>query len=444
MFVLYNRVERIEHVASRVEKLLPQAKVGVGHGQMPERQLEQIMWDFYHKKFDVLVCSTIIESGIDIPNVNTMLIIDADRLGLSTLYQLRGRVGRSSRQAYCFMFYRAEKALGENAMKRLEAIRDFTELGSGYKVAMRDLEIRGAGNLLGAEQSGYVTSVGFELYCQMIQDAVRELQGLEEETFALPPADLPISAFFPEEYIPTEGLRMAFYKKLAAVRNSAELADAQAELEDRFGDPPPSVWNMLHLIRLRLDCIGAGVSGIQGDRQRVRFLLKRGLSRNEMIAITNRHRGWHAEVDQIEVSLPTGADVLRSTEALLKEIRREVGPPPDTKASGEATRRAAEKSKSGKAQKPKVKPLEGVKGSGSGGVRERGSGSVPTTGSVVGGNSSRPPQTAQGSGSRPAPKPSPSSAPKVAPKAPVTRIRYGATDNWTRSMKDGKNKRRGS
>ncbi len=439
VFVLYNRVERIEHVASRVEKLVPQAKVGVGHGQMPERQLEQIMWDFYHKKFDVLVCSTIIESGIDIPNTNTMLIIDADRLGLSTLYQLRGRVGRSTRQAYCYMFYRAQRALSENAMKRLEAIRDFTDLGSGFKVAMRDLEIRGAGNLLGAEQSGYVTSVGFELYCQMIQEAVRGLQGVEEETFTLPPADIPVDAFFPEEYIPTEGLRMAFYKKLAGVRDKAELKDAQAELEDRFGDPPASVWNMLHLVQLRLDCINAGVSGIKGDRTKIRFSLRRGLNRSEMISITNRHRGWHAEVDHIEVALPNGAEVLPSAQALLKEIRREVGPPPSTTAAGGVTRRDAGASKSNKPQKPKVAPLKGVRESGSGGVSGSGQRVMrPSTPSTVGGQ--RPPAGSPGSASgmsRP-----PRSAGKPVPKAPVTRIRLGATDNWSRSVGDDK-KRRG-
>jgi transcription-repair coupling factor (superfamily II helicase) len=415
VFVLYNRVERIEHVASRVEKLVPQAKVGVGHGQMPERQLEQIMWDFYHKKFDVLVCSTIIESGIDIPNVNTMLIIDSDKLGLSTLYQLRGRVGRSTRQAYCYMFYRAKRALSQTAMKRLEAIRDFTDLGSGFKVAMRDLEIRGAGNLLGAEQSGYVTSVGFELYCQMIQDAVRDLQGVEEEVFTLPPADLPVTAFIPDDYIPTEGLRMAFYKKLAGVRSKLELEDAQAELEDRFGDPPPSVWNMLHLVAFRLDCAEAGVIGVKGDRQRIRYNLKRSLTRDLMIAVTNRHRGWHAEMDHIEVMLPVGADVLKAAYTLLKEIKRELGPTHSTVAAGAVQRRPFEKPKSTKVgQKPRVAPLQGVRD---------GNGQTPRPSQPTSANQ-RPQSMPQAN----------------APRKPMTRIHLGATADWERNVDTGRSK----
>jgi transcription-repair coupling factor (superfamily II helicase) len=321
VYFLFNRVDKIEHMAARVEKLIPHAKVGVGHGQMPERMLEQVMWDFYHKKFDILVCTTIIESGLDIPNVNTMVVMDADHLGLSQLYQLRGRVGRSDRQAYCYLFYRRSRVLTEAAEKRLEAIRDFTDLGSGFKVAMRDLEIRGAGNLLGAEQSGVMVSVGFELYCQMISEAVKELRGEVEHTVVLPPVELAVDAYLPDEYIPTEGLRIAFYKKLAAVRDVEELKALQAEFEDRFGDPPTPVWNLLALLRTRLLAHELNLKSVTGDRRRVRFNFRRLLNRGDMVAINNRFRNWSAMAEYIEVTLRTD-DTLREVDENLRLLAR--------------------------------------------------------------------------------------------------------------------------
>lgn len=312
VFVVYNRVERIEHVARRIERLVPQAKVDIGHGQMPERVLERVMWEFYHRRSNVLVCSTIIESGLDIPNANTMIILDADRLGLAQLYQLRGRVGRSTRQAYCYLLYRPNRVLTEAAQKRLQTIWEFTELGSGFQVAMRDLEIRGAGNLLGPEQSGFMESVGFELYCQMIAEAVKELKGEAEEAVELPPVDIRVDAYIPADYIPTEGLRIAFYRRFASVRSFDDLRQLKEELEDRFGDPPSAVWNLLQIVHMRLVAHGAGITAVTGDRRRAVYRLGRLLTRTDMNLLSLRHRNWYPEADKVEVELGGRPDVLRA------------------------------------------------------------------------------------------------------------------------------------
>src|SRR5205814_8811447 len=229
-----------------------------GHGQMPDSDLEDVMLDFYDHQFDVLVCTTIIENGLDVANSNTLVVNDADHLGLAQLHQLRGRVGRSSRQAYCYLLYRPFKELTEVAEKRLQAIREFTDLGAGFRIALRDLEIRGAGNLLGGEQHGFMVSVGFDLYCQMIQEAIRELKGEEMDEAMLPAVLLPLPATIPADYIPTEGLRIAFYRKIAACRTLEDVATVPADLDDRFGDPPTPVCNRLSVMLLRRDCISAG------------------------------------------------------------------------------------------------------------------------------------------------------------------------------------------
>ncbi|MCA1596710.1 MAG: transcription-repair coupling factor, partial [Chloroflexi bacterium] len=236
-YFVHNRVESLPHLAETVRKLVPQARVGMAHGQMPEQQLEQVMLDFYERQYDVLCCTTIIESGLDIPNVNTICIDNADRLGLAQLYQLRGRVGRSNRQAYCFLLFKPDKELTELAQKRLQALREFSDLGSGFRIAMRDLEIRGAGNLLGAEQSGALSTVGFDLYCQMIADAVRTLRNDPPPPPPLPPVDLPIAAYLPAEYIPAESLRVEFYKRLSSPTSAEEIVAIQEEMQDRPGHP---------------------------------------------------------------------------------------------------------------------------------------------------------------------------------------------------------------
>ncbi len=252
VYYVYNRVNTIADMAGRVAALLPQARVAYAHGQMKERELEQIMVDFINGDIDVLVTTTIIETGLDIPNVNTMIVHDADQMGLSQLYQLRGRVGRSNRTAYAFLMYRRDKLLPEVAEKRLSAIREFTELGSGIRIAMRDLEIRGAGNLLGAEQHGHMEAVGYDLYCKLLNEAVRELQGEEpaKESFETT-IDIDADAYIPESYILNEAQKLDIYKRIAAIRTEEDCEDMLEELLDRFGDPPRCVQNLLAVSRLR-------------------------------------------------------------------------------------------------------------------------------------------------------------------------------------------------
>ena len=230
VYYVYNRVTDIADMALKIEKLVPEATVSYAHGQMNERQLENIMYDFINGDIDVLVCTTIIETGMDIPNANTMIVHDADRLGLAQLYQLRGRVGRSNRMAYAFLLYRRDKLLKEVAEKRLTAIREFTDLGSGFKIAMRDLEIRGAGNLLGEAQHGHMSAVGYDLYCKMLSEAVKQLKGgYEEESFTTT-MDLNVDAYIPEAYIPNEYQKLDIYKRIASIENEEEMEDITEEL----------------------------------------------------------------------------------------------------------------------------------------------------------------------------------------------------------------------
>ncbi|MDD5936851.1 MAG: transcription-repair coupling factor [Clostridiales bacterium] len=252
VYYVYNRVNGIDEVANQISKLVPDANVAFAHGQMKEHQLEKIMYEFINGNIDVLVSTTIIETGLDISNVNTMIIDDADRLGLSQLYQLRGRVGRSNRTSYAFLMYKRDKLLKEIAEKRLQAIKEFTELGSGFKIAMRDLEIRGAGNLLGAEQSGHMESVGYDLYCKMLNDAVKTLKGeiVEEETFDTT-IDMDVDAFIPSTYIKNEMQKLDMYKRIAGIENEEEFMDMQEEMTDRFGDLPTAVNNLLNVAYLK-------------------------------------------------------------------------------------------------------------------------------------------------------------------------------------------------
>ena len=252
VYYVYNRVEDIAEVTAHIQKLVPELNVSFAHGQMKEHELEKIMYDFINGDIDVLVSTTIIETGLDISNVNTMIIHDADRLGLSQLYQLRGRVGRSRRMAYAFLLYRKDKLLKEIAEKRLAAIREFTDLGSGFKIAMRDLEIRGAGNLLGAEQHGHMEAVGYDMYCKMLNEAVKHLKGelSEEDTFTTA-LDINVDAYIPDSYIPNEYHKLDIYKRIAAIESEEEMDDMIEELIDRFGDIPKKVELLLEVARLK-------------------------------------------------------------------------------------------------------------------------------------------------------------------------------------------------
>lgn len=252
VYFLYNRVHSIEQFYARLRQLVPEARVAVAHGQMREQALEDVMMDFYNGTYDVLLCTTIIESGLDIPTANTLIVFDADRFGLSQLYQLRGRVGRSNRQAYAYFTVRPDRMLSETAQRRLSAIREFTEFGAGFRIAMRDLEIRGAGNILGPEQHGHLSAVGYDMYCKLIEETVREVRGEIGVPSDLDTRiELKVDAFLPTEYVPDERQRMETYKRISLLEDRAAREDIEEELVDRFGDLPPVVNNLLDIAHLR-------------------------------------------------------------------------------------------------------------------------------------------------------------------------------------------------
>ncbi len=273
VYYVYNRVQDIAEVAAKIQKLVPDANVAFAHGQMREHKLEDIMYDFINGEIDVLVSTTIIETGLDISNANTMIIHDADKMGLSQLYQLRGRVGRSNRMAYAFLLYRRDKMLREVAEKRLAAIREFTDLGSGVKIAMRDLEIRGAGNLLGKEQHGHMDAVGYDLYCKMLSEAVRHLKGeIPEETYETT-IDLNIDAYIPASYIANEYQKLDIYKRIASIESEEEQDDMLEELIDRFGDPPRKVQQLLMIARLKAEAHAAYIIAVEQKGEEYRFTM---------------------------------------------------------------------------------------------------------------------------------------------------------------------------
>jgi transcription-repair coupling factor (superfamily II helicase) len=271
VFFVHNRVQDIEHVAERIHDLVPEARVGIAHGQMDESRLEQVVGDFWEKRYDVLVCTTIVESGIDMPSVNTLIVDRADRLGLAQLYQLRGRVGRRGQRAYAYLFYPPDQQLTDEAYERLKTIGDFTDLGSGFRIAMRDLEIRGAGNLLGDTQSGHIAAVGFDLYCEMVTEAVGELMGTTPEKPPEVTIDLPVDASLPGDYIGRDDVRMEAYRRLALVGTPDDVADIEAEWIDRYGPLPDAARALLDIARLRAACVRAGVSVVTVQRNQARL-----------------------------------------------------------------------------------------------------------------------------------------------------------------------------
>ncbi|MGW7906045.1 transcription-repair coupling factor [Staphylococcus xylosus] len=275
VFYLYNKVQSIYEKREQLQMLMPDANIGVAHGQMNERDLEETMLSFINHEYDIIVTTTIIETGVDVPNANTLIIEDADRFGLSQLYQLRGRVGRSSRIGYAYFLHPTNKVLSETAEDRLQAIKEFTELGSGFKIAMRDLNIRGAGNLLGKQQHGFIDSVGFDLYSQMLEEAVNEKRGVTDEKQDAPEVEieLNIDAYLPAEYIQNEQAKIEIYKKLRKIETEAQLMDVKDELIDRFNDYPVEVERLLEMMKIKVHALHAGVTLIKDIGKKVEIYL---------------------------------------------------------------------------------------------------------------------------------------------------------------------------
>jgi len=297
VFYLHSRVRNIAEVAARVKALVPGANVAYAHGQMNETELESIMIDFISGDIDVLVSTTIIETGLDIPNANTMIIQDADTYGLSQLYQLRGRVGRSNRQAFAYLMYRKDKVLQEDAEKRLQTIREFTEFGSGFRIAMRDMEIRGAGNILGGEQHGHMDAVGYEMYCRLLDEAVRNLE-LDIDSEAAPAAfettiDLTIDAHIPSYYIADEKQKLDIYKKISHIKTQADYMDVQEEIEDRFGTILKAVQNLLDVALTKAYANNCGIISLnqRGEQVVMTFKGDANIDPNNLLALVNKSRG---------------------------------------------------------------------------------------------------------------------------------------------------------
>ena len=273
VYYLHNRVESIDSTAAQIRRLVgEEVRVVTGHGRMDEKQLSSVMQQMVEGEAQVLVCTTIIETGIDIANVNTLVIEDADKMGLAQLHQIRGRIGRSARRAYAYMTYRPGKILSEIASKRLTAIKEYVEFGSGFKIAMRDLEIRGAGNLLGPEQSGYMMSVGYDIYLQLLEDAVLEEKGEKKKPTECS-ADLAVSANIPSTYVPSNQQRMDLYRRIAAIRGQEDASDLLDELMDRYGDPPKPVYALLDVAMLRASAARVGICDISQHERQVKFVL---------------------------------------------------------------------------------------------------------------------------------------------------------------------------
>ncbi len=271
VFYLYNRVETIQEFKNQLQKIVPNARIAIGHGQMDEKELEEVIIDFSNHEYDILLATTIIENGIDIPNANTMIIHDADKFGLAQLYQLRGRVGRSQRQAYCYCFYKKSKEMTTDAVHRLKAIKEFTTLGSGYQIALRDVEIRGVGNILGTKQHGHMINVGFDTYCDLLEETVKELQGEKIDKTTPTIVDINITAYIPDEWVGSAEQKMIEYKRLADVKSSTELDYIVEEWTDRFAKPPECVENLIKLIRLRLSATEVKISAIREVQDCIRI-----------------------------------------------------------------------------------------------------------------------------------------------------------------------------
>src|SRR5579864_6065968 len=328
VYFVHNRVESIWEVAAKIQALVPKARIVVGHGQMSEGELEKVMLKFMHHEADILVATTIIENGLDIPLCNTILINRAERLGLSELYQLRGRVGRSDRRAYAYLLLPSEIDLTPIARRRLAALKEFSDLGAGFKIAALDLELRGAGNLLGGEQSGHIEAVGFELYTQMLDRAVREMKGEAAPEEAETQLNLGLNIRIPADYVPEENQRLRMYKRVGGVETESQLNDVGLELKDRYGPPPPAVRNLLDYASLKLLCMRIGVVAIERKRDSVTFKFRQNaaVDPEHLARFVSAQRGANFTPDgMLKFALKTGAaeDVLRSLRTVLEQLAAE-------------------------------------------------------------------------------------------------------------------------
>ncbi|MGA0185825.1 MAG: DEAD/DEAH box helicase, partial [Ilumatobacteraceae bacterium] len=322
VFWVHNRVQSIDDRAQRLRELVPEARIAIAHGQMDEGRLEQTVIDFWEGNFDVLVCTTIIESGIDMPTVNTLVVERADLLGLGQLHQIRGRVGRSGSRAYAYLFHPRDKSLSQEAYERLKTIGEATDLGSGFKIAMRDLEIRGAGNLLGEAQSGHIAAVGYDLYCQLVTEAVAEMKG-EEVPPVIPELklDVPSDAFLPTDYVPREESRLDAYRRLAGVTSHADVDDIEREWLDRYGKLPAPAEALLRVGRLRAECRRVGLREVVVENGRARMspvsLPASGVMRLNRI---DSRAEWNEKLHTITITMPRTGDAVSALLAFLESM----------------------------------------------------------------------------------------------------------------------------
>src|SRR5579871_480747 len=328
IYFVHNRVESIWEIAAKLQELVPKARIIVGHGQMSEGELEKVMLKFMHHEADILVATTIIENGLDIPLCNTIIIIRADRFGLSELYQLRGRVGRSNRRAYAYLFVPADVELTPIARRRLAALKEFSDLGAGFKIAALDLELRGAGNLLGGEQSGHIEAVGFELYTQMLERAVREMKGEAAPDAAETQLNLGLNIRIPAEYVPEENQRLQMYKRVARVESESQLTDVASELEDRYGPPPQAVRNLLDYASLKLLCMRVGVNAIERKRESVTFKFRQNaaIDPERLARFVSGQRGAQFTPDgmlRFTLKATAADEVLRQLATILEQLATE-------------------------------------------------------------------------------------------------------------------------